>query len=260
MADNINNLDKFFKSTLANHAVNPEPEVWEKLSSRLDNKEKAVILIWWKWVAAAAVVLISFWLMYQLDDQRLKNIASVSVSDTEFIEKTPFSISPTQKIIEKEKTIDKTTEAKTPAGALEIKAPNSDLTKKEGKAEIFTVVKKEKPTIKRIREQFPEILEEIDAPKRDRLTVPIINQHAFHPAIALVEEVKKYPPNDYKVKIVSNGYAIQPEKEKLVKGLENKIGGFFTKVDEGFGGLQDAKNNLFASLTTKRDKKKKLTN
>jgi len=65
---------------------------------------------------------------------------------------------------------------------------------------------------------------------------------------------------DNKEKIVSNGYAIQPEKEKLVEGLENKIGDFFIKVDEGFGGLQDAKNNLFASLTTKRDKKKKLTN
>lgn len=58
------------------------------------------------------------------------------------------------------------------------------------------------------------------------------------------------------MRIISNGFAIQPEKEQFVDELENKIGGFFTKVDEGFGGLRDAKNNLFASLTTKRDKKK----
>jgi hypothetical protein len=81
-----------------------------------------------------------------------------------------------------------------------------------------------------------------------------IKQPDFHLALAQAK-TKKKSSNDYKVKIISNGYALQPEKEKLVEGLENKIGGFFTKVDEGFGGLQDAKNNLFASLTTKREKK-----
>ncbi|EPR67509.1 hypothetical protein [Cyclobacterium qasimii] len=251
MADKINNLDKLFKSTLANHAVTPEPAVWDKLSNRLDNKEKPVILVWWKWVAAAAVVIISCWLMYQPTDQTLKNIASLSVGDTKFIEKTPFSVPPTRKIMGK--GMDKLPDANSHTGSKKIETPNNPTTKK---AEPFAVEKMAEPKAERTREQRHQVLEDIDTPKRDVLTTPTINQHAFDPTIALMEEEKKDTNGDYSVKIVSNGYAIQPEKEKLVEGLENKIGGFFTKVDEGFGGLQDAKNNLFASLTTKRDKKK----
>jgi hypothetical protein len=61
----------------------------------------------------------------------------------------------------------------------------------------------------------------------------------------------------YKVRIVSRGYAISPDKENLVDGIENKIGGFFNKVDQGFAEIQDAKNNLLVSLTTKKEKNKK---
>ncbi|WP_339923325.1 hypothetical protein [uncultured Cyclobacterium sp.] len=251
MADKINNLDKLFKSTLANHAVTPNPEVWDKLSCRLDNKEKPVMLIWWKWVAAAAVVLISFWLMYNPLDQNLKNIATLSVSDTKLIEKAPFSIPPIRKLIKKDNI--NSIDANLQTHANKIEAQKSSTAKRD---ESLAVVKKAEPKSDRSREQLHQVLEDIDIPKRNVLTTASIDQHTFDPNIALVEEEKKDTKIDYSVKIVSNGYAIQPEKEKLVEELENKIGGFFTKVDEGFGGLQDAKNNLFASLTTKRDKRK----
>jgi hypothetical protein len=62
----------------------------------------------------------------------------------------------------------------------------------------------------------------------------------------------------YTVRIVSRGYAIAPDKGQLVDGIENKlekIGGFFTKVDKGFGDLQDAKNDLvFQVMASKKEK------
>src|SRR5690606_27602827 len=59
----------------------------------------------------------------------------------------------------------------------------------------------------------------------------------------------------YKITIISNGLREKPEKESLVGEIENKIdklGGLIGKMDQGFADLQDAKNNLFASITTRK--------
>ena len=252
MADNTNNFDKLFKSTLSNHAVTPAPEIWDKLSTRLDNDKKPVVFIWWKWIAAAAIVTISFWLMYQPNDYLQKNTASLSVSDTKFIEKKPFSLSP--KIIVSEKSLSEKQEENKGEGVNKIKAAKKQLVKNELKSNNSTLIKEKEHKVSRVKEQLPPALEGSGTLESNDLFVTDIKQPDFHLALAQAK-TKKKSSNDYKVKIISNGYALQPEKEKLVEGLENKIGGFFTKVDEGFGGLQDAKNNLFASLTTKREKK-----
>ncbi len=68
-----------------------------------------------------------------------------------------------------------------------------------------------------------------------------------------VEEVEEVA---YKVTIISNGLSPRQEKENLVEEIENKIGqlgGLLNKVDREFAELQDSKNNLFASLTSKRE-------
>ncbi|MEX2566278.1 MAG: hypothetical protein WD431_10075 [Cyclobacteriaceae bacterium] len=61
---------------------------------------------------------------------------------------------------------------------------------------------------------------------------------------------------DYKVKIVSRGFALHPAKENFVGEVENKIGHFFTRVDKGMAEIKDKKDHLFASITTKKNHKR----
>ncbi|MDO6439477.1 hypothetical protein Q4534_18780 [Cyclobacterium sp. 1_MG-2023] len=247
MADNIDDLDKLFKNALSNHSTSPAPEVWDKLSASLDKKNKGFLFTPWRWAAGVAVVLVSFWLFHHSFDVEVQK-TSLAVQDTKISEKDPYSISPTTEIAGKEKV-----KSQTKNITQEPISKSRGLTSKE---------KLDKPLIrqtwtskKRVREQLPQVLAQIEPLNKDELTTTIREQLAFNPSLNRNETTEK-SNKDYKVKIISNGYAIQPEKEQLVAELENKIGGFFTKVDEGFGDLRDAKNNLFASLTTKREKRK----
>jgi hypothetical protein len=58
----------------------------------------------------------------------------------------------------------------------------------------------------------------------------------------------------YRVKIYSDGIK---EDKSLIKGISKKVdqvGGLIGKVDQGFADLQDAKNNFFTALITKKEK------
>jgi hypothetical protein len=247
MADNIDDLDKLFKNALSNHTTNPAPEVWDKLSASLDKKDKGFLFTPWRWAAAVAIILVSFWLFHHSFVVEVQD-NSLAVQDTKIIEKNPFSISASPYIAGKEKVKSQTKNITT-----EPISESKELTTKEKLEKPLT--EKTRPIIKRVREQLPPVLAQIGPLNQDELTATIREQMAFNPSINRKETTNK-SNQAYKVKIISNGYAIQPEKEQLVAELENKIGGFFTKVDEGFGDLRDAKNNLFAALTTKREKKK----
>jgi hypothetical protein len=113
-------------------------------------------------------------------------------------------------------------------------------------------IKENKNEERQITESMPPIAEQST---REWEEVPEIKV----PPISLEDPVVEHRPEstvEYTVKIVSRGYSTSPEKENLVDGIESKIGGFFTKVDQGFADLQDAKDNLFASLTTKKERNK----
>jgi hypothetical protein len=250
MGDKINKLDEVFQKSLTDHSVNPKPEVWDRLSEKLDKNGRAVIFIWWKWAAAAAVVIISIWLMYQPNDQDTKNTATNAPGELKTIEKTPIAPPAIQRRNESEelpKVAQYTSKGK-------IKDGSRNQPTKRKTAQESIKVKEDMLTIDRTPEILPPALVNVNHGLDNMLMTPEIDKADLLPSITLVE-VRETNFKDYKVKIISNGYAIQPEKEKLVGALENKIGGFISKLDEGFGDLQDAKNNLFASLTTKRDKK-----
>jgi len=247
MADNIDELDKLFKNALSNHSSNPDPEVWDKLSATLDNNNKGTLFIPWRWAAGVAVVLVAFGLFHLSFDVAVQD-TSLAVQDTQLLEINPFSIPPTSPFIGKEKI--KSPTKNTPK---ELIGESRELTPKEKSDKLQPQVNWSDK--KRVIEQLPQALAQIEPINNDELMVNLSKPITLSPSIKGDETTEK-PNKDYKVRIISNGFAIQPEKEQFVDELENKIGGFFTKVDEGFGGLRDAKNNLFASLTTKRDKKK----
>lgn len=55
-----NQIDNLFKKKLEGHAIEPAPEAWSKISSRLFKKNKLVI--WFRAAAAVVIIASAFWL------------------------------------------------------------------------------------------------------------------------------------------------------------------------------------------------------
>jgi hypothetical protein len=250
MGDKRNKFDEVFRKSLSNHIVIPKPEIWDRLSEKLDKKEKAIAFIWWKWAAAAAVMVLSFSLMYPSKHQETKNMVTNSPEKMKSMEEVPVAPQAIQRRQESEELPKIAQQLSTGKS----KENSSNQPGKRKSAPKSFKVEEDVLTLDREPETLPPALENVSHDLDNLLMKTQIDKHNFPPNIALTE-AKLTTEKEYKVRIISNGYAIRPEKERLVETLENRIGGFFSKLDEGFGDLQDAKNNLFASLTTKRDKK-----
>ena len=111
----------------------------------------------------------------------------------------------------------------------------------------------QRATLAEQRESAPVAKEEIELPEPLEIALPPLDVDLLTVDNALAE-ANNLQEVAYKVTIKSNGLKDKPEKEGLVGEIENKIdkiGGLIVKVDQGFADLQDAKNNLFASITTK---------
>ena len=58
-------LDKLFQEHLGDYREHPDPQVWDRIRSDLDQKKKKsrVVPLWWRWGAAAAVLLFALFLI-----------------------------------------------------------------------------------------------------------------------------------------------------------------------------------------------------
>ncbi|SEJ39697.1 hypothetical protein SAMN05192553_103670 [Cyclobacterium xiamenense] len=250
MGDKKKNPDAFFRDALANHRIRPEERVWEQLSDRLDKRNKRALPIWWKWAAGLALLLGLTWLFYHLaelpDSTRRMTADETSVQE----------IRPAEIPEEMDTAVNQPAEKSTKEPSAQPDRPKPADRESRNPIEKSSEERhKTLPATDRLISAVPEKpvreqLEAIHAPTRgagDELLAKKMPP--------LPEDARTATTDTYTVRIVSRGYALQPEKEKLVDELETKIGGFISKVDEGFGELQDAKNTLFASLTSKKERK-----
>ncbi|MFO7826302.1 MAG: hypothetical protein R6V72_20365 [Cyclobacterium sp.] len=249
MEDKKNHLDERIRQRLSEHQVVPEDWVWEEISSRLEKKKKPVIVFWKGWAAAAVLLLGFSWFLIRFEMPEINQPLSQDMNK---------SIQSEETYVSQEETDDDTDQVETNEPEQVVRH------EKEQKSSANTPLLPKKTT-----EESPLIAQAEDknaAPRKQELMPdppaaiePEWQEFIPVPDIDLAQEEASQgeigTEDDYTVRIVSRGYALQPDKEKLVDGLENKIGGFFNKVDEGFGELQDAKNNLFASLGNKREKR-----
>ena len=61
----------------------------------------------------------------------------------------------------------------------------------------------------------------------------------------------------FRVKIYSDGLKEEPKDKSLIAGIGktvNEVEGLLGKVDQGFADLQDAKNNLFTGMISKKER------
>ncbi|WP_162342157.1 hypothetical protein [Cyclobacterium salsum] len=246
MEDKKKNVDTVFRNALSGHQTIPDEQVWERISDRLDKRKKPIFLLWSRWAAAILLLVGVAGVFYVMDTFKESERQTVAIQEP-LPEK---SASPSGQTAEQPETPEK---------------PNSQteaVPKKETNEEKEIIphrqVHQQDPVVSSPAEnnprEFSEPLAVAATRKPEIIDQPTIDLNKEEPFL-LPETQTEQAGEDYTVRVVSRGYALQPEKDKLLDELETKIGVFFTRVDEGFGELQDAKNTIFASLTTRKDRK-----
>ncbi|SFB54367.1 hypothetical protein [Algoriphagus aquimarinus] len=266
MAKEKNNLDQFFKEKLENHTERPSALAWERLESQLPQKSKSYKGIWW---AAAASLTILFTVGYLVLRERDVSVEKPMLADNtteEAIEKpiqTEISIPQetekeqieieNQQAAEELKTKPTTTPAKTKPVDSSSKVQKSQAASPQSL--IAMTEKKEEPKQEKVQKEEAPIIE-VETPGISQMQLPPLE---IEKAVAQVSEPVEAEPA-YRVKIYSSGLKDEQKDKNLIAEIGktvNEVEGLLGKVDQGFADLQDAKNNLFASITTRKPKAEK---
>jgi hypothetical protein len=252
MAKENINLDQFFKEKLSQDNIKPSKLAWERLESQLPQKKKSKApVIWWSVAASVVALFVAGYFAFTLSsDPTVEPILASTENQIEEVigqaKETPsgtiqeIQTQPEEKITTQNKNTTKPTNSTTQKPASnKVNSPASNL----------IAVADEKPEAKNPdrKIEITPVVEEINLPTLELPNLKV-NQ-----TVAKAEPAKVEAPA-YRVKIYSDGLE---EDKTLIRGISKKVEqveGLLGKVDQGFADLQDAKNNLFTALLTKKEK------
>ncbi|RAI88495.1 prolipoprotein diacylglyceryl transferase [Algoriphagus yeomjeoni] len=267
MAKEKNNLDQFFKEKLENHTERPSKLAWERLESQLPQQSKSKKGIWW---AAAASLTILFTVGYFVLREGNVSVDKSMLADntTEEVIETPIQIEETTPV-ETEKAENETENQQ---ATEELNTKPTTTTKSNSKpADSSSKIQKSPATTPQNLVAMTETKEEpkqgnvenVEAPKLEvetpNFTEAELPALKLEKAVAEASEPAMEEPT-YRVKIYSSGLTEEPKDKNLIAEIGktvNEVEDLLGKVDQGFADLQDAKNNLFASITTRKSKAEK---
>jgi hypothetical protein len=249
MANEDKKFDDLFKSKLSNYEIKPSSLAWEKLEWKLNKKGKAAYFPFLK-IAASIVLLLGVgyiaWFISKKDIKReqpqlaeaVKQVGEPTIIQEELLiavnNKNPDSLK-----IQEEQVIPQQVEKK---NKQEVVLRNADEVRKQELIAEIKAIQKVETVI-----ALPELV----IPELDINQALVTNQLI---PIELEEEIS------YKITIIGKGLeASETNKGGLINQIENrveKIGGLLNQVDQGFADLQDAKDNLFASITSRKERSK----
>jgi hypothetical protein len=256
MARDNTNLDQFFKEKLSQDSIKPSKLAWDRLESQLPKQEKMrTPFIWWA-VAAAVIIMFSVSYLTLRNDVIEQNAVLLAEENQESLE---ISEQNSTELILESNTENHTEEAP------KFTAEGNKISEAE-KVEKKKIIEKPntKPSQKLIAqaEEIAEPSNKAELTKKELIVEPVevpaleLPDLQVNKTVAVVEETPMEEEPTYRVKIYSDG--LEDEKDKnLIAGIGKKVEqveGLFGKVDQGFADLQDAKNNLFTSLLTKKEK------
>lgn len=258
MAKKLEKIDTLFQKGLENHSTTPSLLAWERLESRLPmGKKESKSAVYW-WAAAAAILILVAVSNLAWDPSSPETEKEVLAKKTDLVRQNdPVLPEANQQTLTTHHTVESNESEQNTNAQL----ASSDAEKIKQDPEDST-----QPTTETIPNQLLSQSNPKAQPLDRKALVPISGletkptleelpiydpSHTVHKAM-LTASVAEEP--NYSLRIVSNG--IQEEKS-LLAGIGkrvNQVDGLLDKVDDGFASLQDAKNNLFASLSTKKEK------
>lgn len=258
MANKENKMDQYFREKLSYHEENPSQLVWERLDRQLSGKKPAFSPI--LKVAATILIIIGFgFIIWRISIS--ENTSSIHLAEQrevallKEIEKNILNQEHSEiKSIEiREEEVQEPSTGKDPDREKIVQIQKQNPVKKSSEP-ISNLLAQDAPDIEktRIDESLPQVSE---------ISLPELK---LNEGIALgiePEEKEAFQEEtvNYRIIIKSKGLKDEPKKQNIIEGIENnvyKIGAFLGKVEQGFADLQDAKENLFASNTPRKERSK----
>jgi hypothetical protein len=253
MAKSDETLDRVFREKLENHQETPSLAAWDTLASQLDAKQAPKKASSW-WAIAAAITLalgaaFLFWSTGQ-ESEIQAPLADAQETTTEVGATIPMTPSPS---VEAEIEVPSTSSVSTPIerGQTGIKTQqrNPDVLV----AEVITQNEAVPASIPVFTAEV--VPSNIPQPVRSPAAAALAETRSSStPSTneALAEEV-----GTYRIRIYSDGLQKAAPKEKnLVTELGKTVGqveGLLGKLDEGYEEIQEKKERLFSSLTSRRE-------
>ena len=253
MAKSDEVLDRVFREKLENQESAPSPAAWDKLEAQLDAAKQPKKSSWWAIAAAMPLLLgLGYVIWSQVPQAEQENsltaIEEVSTS-------TPVSESP----IEAETVVSE--EVQKPVSLAE--ASTSRASKPIQKSSFSKENSKEVNLGNVVAEaiSFPSsqaaVAQEVNSTTESKtLVTPEPPQttpspSTLQPSLADVEDL-----DGYRIRIFSDGLKKEEAPNKnLITELGKTVGqveGLLDKLDEGFVEIQDKKERLFSSLTSRK--------
>jgi hypothetical protein len=244
-------LDVLFREKLSEHEITPSPKAWSKLEQQLGKKEKPIWLVWGNY-AAGFVLLVGIGIGIQYWNRTVPELEKELLAEIPLEQPSPLILTDTMMAPEVADTPN--TSAQSQPAQKKTSPPNPETSSTNIPNQ--QVASLPMNPSERLEESLPPIdqREEIwsEAIALDQYAIPLEISEIMPEVLSQENEIA------YTVRIVSRGYAIAPDKGQLVEEIESKlekIGGFLTKVDKGFGELQDAKNDLLFQVMASRKEK-----
>lgn len=259
MAKTNEQFDQHFREKLDGHREKPSALAWERLESQLPKQSKPTFGIWWAIAASVTALLVAGYSFWPTDGSNSEEILLAEKTELPMeTQSEPTVDSPA--IIEEQKE----TEVKT-----EIK-PETETAKSQPELNPKNT-QKTKPTLAPALTPAPEnLIAQAETKSTESpipVTVPELKTEELQvtipelksPELAKTVAETTAPAEDeplYRVSIYSNGVKKgEPQEKNLITELGKTVGqveGLLGKVDDGLITLQDKKDNLFASLTSKK--------
>jgi hypothetical protein len=264
MAKTNEQFDQHFREKLDGHREKPSALAWERLESQLPKQSKPKFGIWWAIAASVTALLVagySFWpgkigkseeiLLAEKTEMQIEAPTENTIEST--VEDFPTSTENNPKTGETEvtpetestqnqpKVAPKTTEKTKPTPSPALTQAPKNLVAQAETEPIKTPITVAIPELK--TEELPVILPELKTPAIEKMVAEVPTQREEKPL--------------YRVSIFSDGVKkSEPQDKNLITELGktvSQVEGLIGKVDEGLISLQDKKDNLFASMTTRKN-------
>jgi hypothetical protein len=253
MAKSDEILDRVFRDKLENQEASPSPAAWDKLETQLDAAKQPKKSSWWA-IAAAMPLLLG--LGYLIWSQAPQADEESSFAATEEVLEIPPALDSTPAaetvVSEDAKYQNPLAETVTPSSSKPVL--NSSLTQENSKG-----VNLEPMVAEAITFPSPQtgIVVEVNSTSESK-TLPTPEPTQTSPSANLSEPTLEDGEDldGYRIRIFSDGLKKEEAPNKnLITELGKTVGqveGFIDKLDDEFVEIQEKKDRLFSSLTSRK--------
>ena len=253
MAKSDEELDRVFREKLENHEASPSSVAWDKLEAQLDAARQPKKSSWW---AIAAAMPLLFGLAYLIWSQVPQPEQENSVAASEEVlevpldpESTPQAETSVSEEVQNQNPLDQTT---TPSSSKPVL--KSSLLQENPK-----VVNLENVIAETVNFPSPQtaVAMELNSTAESKIwQTPEPTQTTPAPSSSQPSFADGEDLDGYRVRIFSDGLKKEEAPNKnLITELGKTVGqveGLLDKLDEGLVDIQDKKDRLFSSLTSRK--------